>query len=258
LITISPQISEKKDALASRAKIGILVPASNTIVEPEMAAMQPPGVTNHVSRMSRVRRPAHDMVEYRKHLGDSVDMVDAIEVLTACAPDIIVHGHSVDSLAKGLDGADRMQKHMSELSGGLPVVLPAHALLKALDKLGRPQSLGILTPWMPPADEACQEFFSQLGYNVLKIEGLKHPTPLDIATATKLELNSAIDRINVDGVDCIIKVGTNSSMSFLVSEMEERLNKPVLTVNIITYWAGLRSLGITDRLTGFGMLASKY
>ena len=55
-------MAEKKhDALGYRAKIGILVPATNTIVEPEMAAMQPPGVTNHVSRMSRVKRPAHDL-----------------------------------------------------------------------------------------------------------------------------------------------------------------------------------------------------
>ena len=37
-------MAEKKhDALGYRAKIGILVPATNTIVEPEMAAMQPPG-----------------------------------------------------------------------------------------------------------------------------------------------------------------------------------------------------------------------
>ena len=40
-----------RDALGHRAKVGILVPATNTIVEPELAAMQPPGVTNHVSRM---------------------------------------------------------------------------------------------------------------------------------------------------------------------------------------------------------------
>tara|TARA_B100001094_G_scaffold59318_1_gene54800 strand:+ start:2429 stop:3205 length:777 start_codon:yes stop_codon:yes gene_type:complete len=258
LTIISTNIPHKKDALAARAKIGILVPASNTIVEPEMAAMQPPGVTNHVSRMSRVRRPADDMVQYRKHLGASVDMVNAIDVLIACEPNVIVHGHSVDSLAKGIDGANNMRDKMSKLGGGIPVILPAHALLNALEKLGRPQNLGILTPWMPPADEACQLFFSQLGYNVLKIEGLKHPTPLDIATATKLELNAAIDRINIDGVECIIKVGTNSSMSFLISEMEQRLKKPVLTVNVITYWAGLRSLGITDRLTGFGMLASQF
>ncbi len=247
-----------KDVLGHRAKIGILVPASNTIVEPEMAAMQPTGVTNHVSRMSRVKRPANDMVQYKKYLGASVDMDAAIDVLIACEPDIIVHGHSVDSLAKGVTGADTMKRHMEAMSGGIPVMLPAHALLKALDVLGKPKNLGVLTPWMPPADEACKAFFSEAGYDVLAIKGLQHPTPLHIATATSEVLNQAVDEINVDGVDCIIKVGTNSSMSFLVEEMEARLGKPVLTVNVITYWAGLRKLGIEDRLQGFGQLAANH
>lgn len=246
------------DALGFRAKIGVLVPASNTIVEPEMAAMQPPGVTNHVSRMSRVNRPAHDLEKYKKFLGASVEMVAAIDVLMACEPDIIVHGHSVDSLAKGLSGADAMRANMQSLSGGIPVMLPAHAMLKALEVLGKPKNLGILTPWMPPADEACTAFFNEAGYNILAIKGLRHPTPLHIATATPELLNQAIDEINVDGVDCIIKVGTNSSMSFLVDDMEARLGKPVLTVNVITYWAGLRQLGIEDPLKGFGQLVANH
>jgi len=247
-----------KDALGHRAKVGILVPATNTIVEPEMAAMQPPGVTNHVSRMSRVKRPANDMEKYKKYLGASVDMDAAIDVLIACEPDIIVHGHSVDSLAKGLPGAEAMKKRMEAMSRGIPIMLPAHAMLKALDLLAKPKNLGVLTPWMPPADEACRTFFSEAGYNVIAIKGLQHPTPLHIATATSDLLNQAVDEINVEGVECIIKVGTNSSMSFLVEEMEARLGKPVLTVNVVTYWAGLRALGIKDKLEGFGHLAANH
>lgn len=252
------QSEDLRDVLGHRGKVGILVPASNTIVEPEMAAMQPPGVTNHVSRMSRVNRPAHDLEKYKKYLGASVDMDAAIDVLIACEPDIIVHGHSVDSLAKGLSGAGAMKAHMEALSGGIPVMLPAHAMLKALEALGNPKNLGVLTPWMPPADEACTAFFHEAGYEVLAIKGLQHPTPLHIATATSETLNKAVDEINVKGVDCIIKVGTNSSMSFLVEEMEARLGKPVLTVNVVTYWAGMRHLGIQDRLTGFGQLAANH
>ena len=40
--------------------------------------------------------------------------------------------------------------------------------------------------------------------------------------------------------------------------MEARLGQPVLTVNVVTYWAGLRHLGIEDRLRGFGQLAANY
>jgi hypothetical protein len=65
--------------LLEEAKVGILVPATNTIVEPELAAMQPPGVTNHVSRMGRVKRNMVDLDQYRSVLGSSLDMDQAIE-----------------------------------------------------------------------------------------------------------------------------------------------------------------------------------
>lgn len=248
----------KRDALGSRAKIGILVPATNTIVEPEMASMQPPGVTNHVSRMSRVKRPAHDLELYKKFLGKSVDMNQAIDLLTALEPNIIVHGHSVDSFVGGMAQAQAMKAHMENVAGGIPVMLPSFAILKALECLGKPANLAILTPWMPPADEACKAFFAECGYDVLAIKGLRHPTPLDIATADAALLNAAVNEINVEGVECIIKVGTNSAMARLVDDLERRIGKPVLAVNTITYWAGLRALGIRDKLKGFGRVAETF
>ena len=58
------------DSLATRAKIGVIVPATNTVVQPEMEAMRPVGVTNHVSRMRLPPRPYGDMGEYRRGGGD--------------------------------------------------------------------------------------------------------------------------------------------------------------------------------------------
>jgi len=39
------------DVLGWRTRIGVLVPSTNTILEPELYAMAPQGVTCHVSRM---------------------------------------------------------------------------------------------------------------------------------------------------------------------------------------------------------------
>jgi maleate isomerase len=247
-----------RDALGHRAKVGILVPATNTIVEPELAAMQPPGVTNHVSRMGRIKRDMADLEQYRKVLGSSLDMEQAIDVLAACEPDIVVHGHSLDSFALGLEGARNLQQRMESAFGGTPVVIPSIALLTALQTIGSPRSLGILTPYMQPGDEACAAFFTAQGYRVAAIKGLRHPSPLHIATATAGELDRAVDEINVAEVDCIVKVGTNSAIARLVPGMERRIGKPVLAVNTVIYWAALRRLGIADPLTGYGSLVEKH
>src|SRR5687767_14578194 len=126
---------QRRDALGYRAKIGILVPATNTIVEPEMAAMQPPGVTNHIARMSRSKRPPLDLELYKKYLGKSLDMADAIDLLTALEPNVIVHGHSADSFVGGISGAHAMKAQMEAMTGGIPVIVPALAILRALEVL---------------------------------------------------------------------------------------------------------------------------
>ena len=247
-----------RDALGHRAKIGILVPATNTIVEPELAAMQPPGVTNHVSRMGRIKRDMNDLEQYRSVLGNSLDIEQAIDVLAACEPDIVVHGHSLDSFALGVERARDMQARMEAAFGGVPVIIPSLALLTALEAIGRPSTVAILTPYMPPGDEACAAFFTSAGYRVAAIKGLRHPSALHIATATADELDRAVDEINVPDATCIVKVGTNSAIARLVPGIEQRIGKPVLAVNTVIYWAALRRIGISDRLPGFGKLVETY
>ena len=45
-----------------------VVPATNTVVQPEMEAMRPSGVTNHVTRMLLPPRPYDDQSAYKKAL----------------------------------------------------------------------------------------------------------------------------------------------------------------------------------------------
>ena len=61
------------DSLASRAKIAVIVPATNTVVQPEMEAMRPKGVTNHVSRMLLPPRPYDDMKAYEQALKTALE-----------------------------------------------------------------------------------------------------------------------------------------------------------------------------------------
>ncbi len=40
-----------------------------------------------------------------------------------------------------------------------------------------------------------------------------------------------------------------------IEALERELGRPVISVNVATYWRCLRTLGIDDALTGFGRLA---
>jgi len=47
-------------------------------------------------------------------------------------------------------------------------------------------------------------------------------------------------------------------VSALIPAIEKRRGKPLIGVNVATYWLALRRLGITDRLPGMGLLAETH
>ena len=44
----------------------------------------------------------------------------------------------------------------------------------------------------------------------------------------------------------------------MTPEIEKKFGKPLIGVNVATYWLAMRRLGISDKLAGMGLLAEKY
>ena len=58
--------------------------------------------------------------------------------------------------------------------------------------------------------------------------------------------------------EVLIHVGTNLPVSSMTPEIETKFGKPMIGVNVATYWLALRRIGIMDKLPGMGILAEKY
>ena len=56
----------------------------------------------------------------------------------------------------------------------------------------------------------------------------------------------------------IVQFGGNLPMARLADEAERWLDKPVISINVATYWHALRSNGVNDKLYGFTSLFSKF
>lgn len=253
-----PDYAFGPDALGDRAKIGVLVPATNTIAQPEYEALRPHGVSNHVSRMApsaRAGMHAGRMEDYRRSLARGEEhMLAAMELLLPCRPDGIVLGHSIDTFRDGVRGADALQRSLQQHSGGRPVVLPGHSFLRALDALGAGRRIAALTPYWPPGDEQVRGFFADAGYEVSRIIGLQCVGPLAIASTPQHVVVEALRALAADGPDVIVQPGTNLATVRLAAEAERWLGIPVLSCNAVVYWDALRRLGIDDRRDDAGVL----
>ncbi|TMH40499.1 MAG: arylmalonate decarboxylase [Betaproteobacteria bacterium] len=231
------------DTLAPRGKFGVLAPSTNTSVQPEFDAMRPWGVTHHHSRLvipdSRVTDDASFLAMMDNIRGA---LFPALESVLTCDPDYVILGMSSETFWDGIEGSRKLARK-----------------LKAVAKRGVAMgSDAWVTPYMPAGDRQVVRFFSECGYTVVNLLGLKCKSPTAIARVTPGELRDAIQRVNRGRVDAIVQVGTNLACAQVAATAEFWLDKPVLAINTATYWYALRDYGIRDRIPGWGSLLAEH
>jgi maleate isomerase len=247
--------SPSTDALAYRAKVAVVVPATNTVVQPEMEAMRPHGVTNHVTRMLLPPRPYDDQLAYKKALEtEEGHLEEALRLVMVCEPHVVAHGHSIHSFRGDGQRAMDEEKRLEALCG-VPFITPSRAVLAGLEAIGKPRRIAILTPYWPPADAMIADFFRSCGYDVVATHGLRATGPTAVARFTQAQILQGFEDLDGPQAEVLIHVGTNLPVSALTPEIEKTFGKPLIGVNVATYWLALRRIGIEDKLPGMGLLA---
>ncbi|MFJ3666907.1 arylmalonate decarboxylase [Streptomyces sp. NPDC090106] len=246
------------DALGWRRKFGVIAPSTNTIVEPDFARMTVPGVTSHFSRI-HIRDQNMDgdagMERLLEQIRDEIGA--ACERVLTCEPDYMVMGMSAETFWGGVEGNREFVKQINDITG-LDVATGAEACERALKLFGA-RRIGVVTPYQPVGDANVRRFFTELGFEVAGVVGLRCPTAVSIAHVTEDELRKALrDLAALDDVDALVQCGTNLSMVRLADEAERWLGLPVIAINAATWWMALRDNGITDRVEGAGVLLREH
>ena len=246
------------DSLGFRRKFGVIAPSTNTSVQPEFDAMRPVGVTNHFSRIVIPDNPVHNDADFNA-LMDNIreTMMQSIDAVMSCSPDYLVMGMSAETFWDGLDGSVELQKKV-EKRAGVSVAMGSDACQAALKAFGDIKRIAVITPYMPVGDEQVRRFFTDCGFDVAAIKGLKCKSPMLIAHESEKTLRDAIIELNDPSVEAIVQVGTNLAMARVAGIAEFWLDKPVIAINTATYWWALRQNGIDDKIQGFGSLLSHY
>lgn len=245
------------DALGWRRKFGVIAPSTNTIVEPDFHRMGVPGVTSHFSRIHiRDQNMAGDagMERLLEQIRDEIGA--ACERVLTCEPDYMVMGMSAETFWGGVDGSKRFVEQITGITG-LRVATGAEACERALKLFGA-RRIGVVTPYQPVGDANVRRFFTELGFEVDRIIGLRCPTAVSIAHVTEAELRAALRELAAGEVDALVQCGTNLSMVATADEAERWLGLPVIAINAATWWMALRDNGVDDRVDGAGTLLREH
>lgn len=249
-------MSEGTDCLGYRLKVGVVVPSTNTTVQPETDALRLPGVTYHVGRI-----PITD----RKITSDSfLDHVAAMRagIESACAQvmtagvQALIMGVALEAFWGGLKGSAELRARLEGLYG-VPVILGSEAVRAALAAFGA-KRIAVLTPHMPKGDAEVRAWLEEAGFAVAGLTGLQCASPTAIAHVSQARIREALKALDGPDVDALVQVGTNLAGAAVCAEAERWLGKPALSINTVSAWAALRGAGIGDRIVGCGRIFEEH
>lgn len=245
------------DTLGYRKRIGVVVPSTNTTVQPETDMLRVPGVTCHTGRVTIKERPLDTEEAFYEHMQMMRDgMGTAIDQIMTGGLDHLIMGIALESFWGGVAAADKLQADLAQRAG-VGISMGSTASVAALNKLGA-KKIAILTPHQPRGDEMVRAYFMEAGFEVVRLKGLKCATPRLIAQVPLPDIRNALRELDGDDVEALLALGTALPAAGVAAEAERGLGKPVLAVNVVSYWHALRHCGVADRVIGHGRILEEF
>ena len=227
-------------------RIGLLVPSSNTTVEPEFYRALPRGVTLHTARLFLTRIAPESILKMVE------DMETQARLLASADVDVIVLGATAPSFLKGV-GYDRELIQKIETATGKRATTTSTALVQAIRHMGaRRVVLG--SAYDEKVNGIARSFLEASGLEVLDVKGL---ALVDNLVVGRLSSDTAYDlALSLDHAraDAIVLSCTNWQTLDAIERIERASGKPVITTTQATIWAALRAVGHTESIRGYGRL----
>lgn len=249
-------MTEAVDTLGYRLKVGVVVPSTNTTVQPETDALRLPGVTYHVGRIPITERKitTDTFLDHVAAMRAGIEKASD-EVMTA-GVQALIQGVALECFWGGLAGSADLRKRLEDRAG-VPVILGSEAVRAGLEAFGA-RRIAVLTPHMPKGDEEVRAWFAEAGFDVVRLTGLCCESPRAIAQVPEARIRAELRALDGDDVEALVQVGTNLAGGAVCAEAERWLGKPALSINTTSAWAALRGAGVTDRITGRGRIFEEH
>lgn len=244
-----------------RAVFGVIVPSTNTVVEHDYwTAVVEGGIEDVTFRAGSMHIPdpvMGDDADFEALLGQIRRSIDtAVRDVITAEPDRLVMGMSAETFWGGVEGNAAFEARLRERTG-LPVTTGASSCRAALRTLGV-RRISVFSPYQPIADKEVGRFFTEAGFDVVAITGLRCPTATDIARVEPQRLREVVADLDDPEVEAIVQVGTNLSFVAQADALEAELGKPVVAINSATLWHALREHGLGHQMTGAGTLLREH
>ena len=217
------------------ARIGLIIPSSNRMVEQEMARHVPADVTLHVARL-RMTGPHHVALDA---LLPRVE--DAARTLTDARCDAVAFHCTATSMEDGMAGEERVLAALTR-AGAPHATTTATAIRRALAALAA-RRIVLVTPYGTHTTAQEADFLLAAGHEVLRADGhALAGSDAYCATPAAVWRDRVIAAAHPDA-DAYLLSCANIAALGIIAELERQLAAPVVTSNQAVLWDALMRLG---------------
>jgi len=234
------------------ARIGLIIPSSNRLTEPQLRHFAPLELGVHVTRLQMTGKRNRPL----SALGD--DIQRAADALADAKCDIIVFHCTGHAMEEGPDG-DARTRALIKNATGIEAISTASAIQEALDAL-QLKRLILLTPYDQDTNDHEIDYIRQIGLTVVHDVALALPgSDQYLAQPPERWVALAVEHAR-DGADGYFLSCTNTTQIEAIEPIERRLGKPVVNSNQAVLWACMKrlrpKLGGAEPAPGLGRLVA--
>jgi maleate cis-trans isomerase len=230
-----------------KGRLGAIVPANNSVIEPEWWSALPGGVALYATRILA----QGDLTPAAIHaMEGNIDR--AVAELAATGVDVIAYCDMVTTFIME-PGWNEAKVAEIEAKSGTPVVSAWTALREALAHLGVSRfALG--TPYPAAIHALAPPFFAERGYQVMKDATLDIVKMRDVPKISADTLTRFVATLDHSDAQAIVLLATDLPSFSVLADLERLSGRPVLTSNQTLLWSALRAIKADARIASLGRL----
>ena len=239
-LAVADDLSIERSTGYARARVGLIIPSSNRLTEPQFRAYMPADVAVHVTRLrmtGRHSKPLDVLVR---------EVADAASALADAKCDVIVFHCTGNAMENGPEGERRLLDAIRSHSSAI-AISTAQAVIEAL-RASNVRKLVLISPYDQSINDHEKDYLAAFGIETLHDVALNAPVSdgfIAVPPSRWRDIVHANARGDADGyfLSC-----TNTTQIDAISILEAELKKPIVNSNQATIWACLK--GLEDKLGG--------
>ena len=232
-----------------KGRIGLIVPANNSVIEPEFWSALPQGYAVHATRILAKGELTPEAI----HRMES-NIGPAVEQIVATGVDVIAYCDMATTFIMQAEWNESTMQRFSQATG-VPCISAWTALRDALAKLGA-RRLAIATPYPAAIHAMVPPFFQQKNFQVTSHATLDILAMREVPTVDASRLKGFLKELDVRGCDALVLLATDLPTFSSIASLESEYGVPVLTSNQTLLWRALSQLGSTREVHNLGRLFS--